>query len=152
MASLADDRLAHALEVEGQQVTVTRRSVDGLQNCVVPAEAVDLGVEVSLGHDRARDGDLEAGIAGDGHGRAHLDDRIEGDGAGIFAGGDGHLAGGDGIELLLLDRHGVVMREGFAQGFLAGGAEVDMTLQQLARRLAWPEAGEAYLVGNAPES
>ena len=83
--------------------------------------------------------------------RAHLDDGVEFDVALVLAGGDVDLGRRDHVDVFGLDRLDVVLGQGVAQGLVAGRLGAEPRLEQLAGRLAGPEARQLHLVGELAE-
>ena len=97
------------------------------------------------------DGDPQRVVPADGDHRADLDDRVEGDVALLAPLGDVDLRRRDHVDLVLDDRVGVVLRDGVLERLAPSRLRADAGLQQLAGRLAGPEAGDAHLPGDALE-
>ena len=100
---------------------------------------------------RAIERDRDPAVAGHLDRRAHLDDGVERDGAALVAAGDVDLRRGDDVDVVLDDGRGVVLRQRVLQRLLPSGQRPDAGLDDLAGRLAGPEALDAHLAGDLLE-
>src|SRR3546814_7250936 len=83
--------------------------------------------------------------------RSDLDDGVEGDVAVFLAARDVDLRGRDDVDVVLDDRRGVVLGQGVLEGLLATHKGPEARFEDLAGRLARPEAGQADLLGDLLE-
>ena len=87
----------------------------------------------------------------DGHLRANLDDGVELDVALLLPGGDVDLGRRDDVDVLGLDRFGVVATQRVAQRLVARDLGPHPSLEQPTRGLARAEAGHLHLTGELAE-
>src|SRR3546814_8859281 len=78
-------------------------------------------------------------------------DLVEGDVAVFQAARDVDLRGRDDVDVVLDDRRGVVLGQGVLEGLLATHKGPEARFEDLAGRLARPEAGQADLLGDLLE-
>ena len=147
------DRLAvaGALQVDGQKVPVLGRPGDRGQLTEVVAQPIDLRGDVLFGHLGAGDLDPQAVVARQLEVGSDLDDRVERHRAVFLPRGDVDLRGGDGVDVLVPQGAGVVIREGVLQRLLAGHVLAQSGFQHAARSLAGPESGDSHLPRDLPE-
>ncbi|MDZ7732505.1 MAG: hypothetical protein U5R31_04785 [Acidimicrobiia bacterium] len=122
-------------------VAVDGLALDGLEGGEALAQVVELVVDLVVVDDRAGDGDPQAVVAADAHLRTDLDHGVEGHRALLLARGDVDLGRGDGIDLVVGHRAGVVVGQGLAQGLFAGEARPDAGLEHLPGRLPGRKPG-----------
>ena len=109
------------------------------------AQRVDLLVDRRIVDRFVRQLDGQLVVAEESHLRPHFDDGVELDVAVFFAGGDLDLRRRDDIDVVGLDGLDVVLGERVAQRLLPRRFGSEARLEQLAGRLAGPEAGDAHL-------
>src|SRR3546814_353390 len=126
-------------------------ALDRLGGAAELSHAVDLSVDLVVAGDRAVDGDGDPAVAGDLDAGPDLDDGVEGDVAVFLAARDVDLRGRDDVDVVLDDRRGVVLGQGVLEGLRATHKGPEARFEDLAGRLARPEAGQADLLGDLLE-
>src|SRR5439155_21747923 len=82
---------------------------------------------------------------------SHLDHRVERHRPGLLALGYVDLGRGDGVDVALAERAGVVLGQRVAQCLATRAVGAEAGLEDAARRLARAEPGDANLAGDLPE-
>ncbi len=140
-----------ALDVDLGVVAVRQRRRRLLEIGEAIAQRVDLTIDDVVADGRARHLDRQRVVALDADLGAHLDDGVELDVAGVLARGDVDLRRRDGVDVLGLNRLGVVVGQRVAQRLFAPDLAAEPRLQEPPRRLARAEAGHLHLVRELAE-
>ncbi len=109
------------VHVHGHEVARHNRSIDVAQHGIGFAEAINLRVDLVVGHDRRRNRHAQVPLAGDRDFRSHLDVRFEDEDAFFFARGDVDLGLCDGVNQRVRHCVGVEVGYRLANGLTAQG-------------------------------
>ena len=150
-------RLRHILavdgggQIDGDEIALLRRPLDAGQGAEPGAQRLQLGVDLLVGHLDGVDGELQRLQVGqfdlgpdvDLGGEHELFVVLELGDLDLRLAKRLNLGGGDGFA--------VAHRQRVVDHLLEHGAAADAGLEQLARRLSWPEAGQPDLLGQLLE-
>jgi hypothetical protein len=136
-----------ARNVDGRVRVVDQRELGVGEVGEALAQRVDLFVDVVVGDGHERHFDAQLVVPEQLHLRTDLDNRVELDVAVFLTRGDLDLGRRDDIDVVLVDRFHVVLRQRVLQGLLTRHLAAETRLEQAPGRLAGTKAGDANVPG-----